>query len=454
MKYEIKCGFCGENFESTRTSAKYCSDNCRVKYHQLKKKQEENTSQQLTIQQEERSIQYGYLEQQIISLIQKNRFIIAKAKRGEREKQHYIKMIREIGINIKYTELQIQEDENKQKRIQKNLSSKHKKVLELKKKANEKSEIINRLTIMLDLKKTEKEVVAIENEIEKLYKNISSQKREHIHITAELEEWKDRLGDIKKHLNRYRETYQNNHQEIEAIKKRMNNPDLTQNIIPIPQPVIPKRIPTPSKTSGKSIGAGDLQHINFQTFRLSGELGAFLGELDRNKTCFALTGDSGAGKSWFSFEMARLFIAEMGFSVKYFSLEEGVGKLTQEKVVAYGLGNELNLVGIGSLEDVRTAAKEYPMVIVDSFNSLNTKAEEFEKLRTDFPNTIFLLIFQKTTAGTIRGGSAIKYNSSATINVIIREGQRIAIMEKGRYGTIGWEYSITQKRLIKTGDTF
>ena len=159
MKYEIKCGFCGENFESTRTNAKYCSDNCRVKYHQLKKKQKENTSQQLTVQQEERSIQYGYLEQQIINLIQKNRFIIAKAKRGEREKQHYIKMIREIGINIKYTELQIQEDENKQKRLQKNLALKHKRVLELKKKANEKSELLNRLTIMLDLKKTEKEVI-------------------------------------------------------------------------------------------------------------------------------------------------------------------------------------------------------------------------------------------------------------------------------------------------------
>jgi hypothetical protein len=206
---------------------------------------------------------------------------------------------------------------------------------------------------------------------------------------------------------------------------------------------------TKIKSSDNSIGAGDLQHINFQTFRLLGELGAFLGELDRNKTCFALTGDSGAGKSYFSFEIAKLFILEMGFSIKYFSLEEGVGKLTQEKVAAYGLGNELNIVGKGSLENVRIAAKKYSMIVVDSFNSLGVKAEEFERLRTDFPNTLFLLIFQKTTTGTIRGGSSIKYNSSATINVIIRDGERIAIMEKGRYGTIGWEYSITKGELIK-----
>ena len=223
-------------------------------------------------------------------------------------------------------------------------------------------------------------------------------------------------------------------------------------ITSLPKPVIPKRIITKPEPSGNSIGAGDLQHVHFQTFRLPGELGAFLGELDHNKTCFALTGDSGAGKSWFSFEIARLFITGMGFSVKYFSLEEGVGKLTQEKVAAYGLGNELNLAGTGSLEDVRKAAKEYPMVVVDSFTSLDTKVTEFERLRTDFPNTLFLLIFQKTTAGNMRGGSSIKYNSSATINVIKRDGQRIAIMEKGRYGTIGWEYSITNKQVIKTDD--
>jgi hypothetical protein len=91
---------------------------------------------------------------------------------------------------------------------------------------------------------------------------------------------------------------------------------------------------------------------------------------------------------------------------------------------------------------VRKAAESYSLVIVDSFNKLDAKATDFEKLRNDFPLTIFILIFQKTTSGTMRGGSSIKYDSSATIDVIKRNGQRIAIMEKGRYGTIGWEYFI------------
>ena len=126
-----------------------------------------------------------------------------------------------------------------------------------------------------------------------------------------------------------------------------------------------------------------------------------------------------------------------------------MGKLTKEKVEQYNLGNELSITDKGDLEAVRIAAKEYPLIIVDSFTKLDAKAADFENLRTDFPKTLFILIFQKTTSGTMRGGSSIKYDSSATINVIKRDGERIAIMEKGRYGTIDWEYSIDAMKVIK-----
>jgi len=59
------------------------------------------------------------------------------------------------------------------------------------------------------------------------------------------------------------------------------------------------------------------------------------------------------------------------------------------------------------------------------------------------------IIFQKTSSGSIRGGSSIKFNSSATIDVQLQDGERIAVMEKGRYGTIGWVYSIDEGRVIE-----
>ena len=35
------------------------------------------------------------------------------------------------------------------------------------------------------------------------------------------------------------------------------------------------------------------------------------------------------------------------------------------------------------------------------------------------------------------------------INIMVKDGERTAIMEKSRYGTQGWEYLIMDKRIVK-----
>jgi archaellum biogenesis ATPase FlaH len=195
------------------------------------------------------------------------------------------------------------------------------------------------------------------------------------------------------------------------------------------------------------MGGADIQNMKFDTFGLPDELGRFLGDLDRNKLAFALTGESGSGKSYFSYELARLFL-DGGFKVKYYSLEEGIGKLTQEKLVIYDIGNEMQLTGEGGLKDIRKDAELFDVIVVDSFSKLTSDPKEFENLRSRFPKTIFIIIFQQTTAKTMKGGASIKYNSSATINLKKVDGERVATMEKGRYGTQGWVYSIDQEKII------
>ena len=64
--------------------------------------------------------------------------------------------------------------------------------------------------------------------------------------------------------------------------------------------------------------------MNFNIFQFKGELGRFLGELDDNMVAFVLTGDSGAGKSYFSYSLAKLLLSS-NKTVKYYSLEEGIG---------------------------------------------------------------------------------------------------------------------------------
>lgn len=208
----------------------------------------------------------------------------------------------------------------------------------------------------------------------------------------------------------------------------------------------PKRIKR--RSHPKEMGADDVLNLNFTTFILPGELGRFLGELDRNMIAFALTGDSGAGKTYLSFALAKLFITAK-MKVKYFSLEEGIGKLTQEKIAFYELGNDLKITAEGTLGEIRSDAERFDVIIVDSYSKITANPEEFEELRQDYPQTIFVIIFQKTTSGSIRGGSSIKYNSSATINVVLKDGRPVSIMEKSRYGTQGWVYDNKSSRIIK-----
>lgn len=205
-------------------------------------------------------------------------------------------------------------------------------------------------------------------------------------------------------------------------------------------------VPHP-KSVRKELTAGDIMNTHYETFHLGTDLGRFLGDLERNKLAIALTGDSGAGKSHFAFELTRLFSDET-YSTKVFCLEEGTGNLTRQKIEKYGIGPEVAFAGAGTLADVRRDAATFEVIVVDSFTKLNVDSTEFERLRTDFPQTIFILIFQKATSGGMRGGSSILFNSSATIDVTKDGGTRYATMVKSRYGTIGWRYDIDAGRTI------
>ena len=213
-----------------------------------------------------------------------------------------------------------------------------------------------------------------------------------------------------------------------------------------------KSSPTKPKTkpTAKGISGLDILNMSFNNLKLEGELGRFLGLLQRNKCAIALTGDSGAGKSTFSFQLAKAFINAQQ-SVGYFSLESGYTETTQEFIEKLNLQySKIKIFEDGSLEDVRLQAEHLDCVIVDSYSKISSKATDFESLRQDFPNTFFIIIFQKTTGGKIRGGSSIEFNSTATIDIRLTKGEhRIAFMQKSRYGTENFVYSISLGVLLK-----
>lgn len=208
------------------------------------------------------------------------------------------------------------------------------------------------------------------------------------------------------------------------------------------------------KHLAKGISGNQVLKMKFNNLELIGSLGEFLGLIQRNKCAIALTGNSGAGKTTFSFNLAKAFM-DANQKVGYFSLESGITETTQEIIEDLNLtGSKFEIFGEGDLEDVRLRATNFDCIIVDSYAKISTKAEDFENLRQDFPNTFFIIIFQKTTDGKIRGGSSILYNSTATIDIRLTKGNhRIAFMQKSRYGTENFVYSISLDTVLKNDKT-
>lgn len=434
----MKCKHCNKSLKGKRSDAKFCSHNCQVKWHNSNKKKLLIEKEQKLKAEAIKAARSGKIDERIQILEEDNRALKVKLQQYSIFKEKLLADINELKTDIK----QFNEDiDYWDKEIRLDDESFYNNHLKKENKVTQEhsswllNSLVNISTALYESSQIEERVF-----------------QEKVNISVEITKLKEQIQEnevlILKHKKKLKEFIPISNNYIKLIKQNNDRIKHLETLKFTPAPLnkmsANKEVPKPKKGA---IGGADLLNMKFETFKLEGELGRFLGELDRNMTSFALTGDSGSGKSYFSFELAKLFI-EYGFKCKYFSLEEGLGKLTQEKLLKYNIGNELTLSGKASLSEIRKDAKEYDVVIIDSFQKLNAKANEFENLRQDFPKTIFIIIFQKTTSGTIRGGSSIKFNSSATIDIRIEDGERIAYMEKGRYGTMGWKYSVCEKGIL------
>jgi ribosomal protein S18 len=192
------------------------------------------------------------------------------------------------------------------------------------------------------------------------------------------------------------------------------------------------------------------------SFRLKGDLGELLGDLERFELAITLEGDQGGGKTRFSYQLANAF-AEIGLQVAVFSLEIGrKSDLIRRMKEAYLVeANQKNVFITDKLpeglETIYKASKAFDVVLIDSWNKLDVHSSEFDKLRKSFPNTIFVVIFQRTTQGTIRGGTAPLYDSGINIEVVKADEEfsnNYATTTKNRYGETGKKFNISSQKLI------
>lgn len=188
------------------------------------------------------------------------------------------------------------------------------------------------------------------------------------------------------------------------------------------------------------------------TFRLQGDIGKLLGNIERKEYAIALRGDKGAGKTSFLYQLMDAF-AEQGFNVASFTLEidkqsDLVQRMTQKFIKPKNRSRiQAASIAPDGITTIREAAKYFDVVAIDSFSKLNANQMEFDKLRKDFPDTFFLVIFQSTTAGTARGGAAAEYDAGVVIQV---DEPGVALCEKNRYAdadSMGLKYLVHECKL-------
>jgi uncharacterized protein (DUF4415 family) len=192
------------------------------------------------------------------------------------------------------------------------------------------------------------------------------------------------------------------------------------------------------------------------TFELDGEIGKLLGKLQRYRLAIVLTGDPHAGKSEFVKQLIDSFINK-GLTVGFFDLEQGglVSKDTRESIDRnISLTNQKKLAVAGEapegIDTIKKFADKFDVVAIDSFQKLQIPNTRFDELRIEYPNTIWLIIFQQNGEGGTRGGVTADYDAPVKIKVNKVDQTFInnfAEVEKNRGNQIGLKYNIASKKI-------
>ena len=197
------------------------------------------------------------------------------------------------------------------------------------------------------------------------------------------------------------------------------------------------------------------------SFRLKGDLGQFLGDMERFELAMTIEGDQGGGKTRFAYQLADAF-SDLGNRVAIFSLEIGrksdlIRRMREEYLRPANLRNIFIADQLPKgLDTIKEAANDFDVIILDSWNKVGVPSLEFDRLRKAYPNTIFIVIFQRTTQKTIRGGTAPLFDAGINIEVVKVDDTFVnnyAVATKNRYGVTGIRYNISQQEIEHTKAT-
>lgn len=178
-----------------------------------------------------------------------------------------------------------------------------------------------------------------------------------------------------------------------------------------------RQISTSANTLDAKMAA--LQTRNWETFVIANpQLQRFLGDVERKpaeSTVITIAGGAGSGKTRFAFQFINALA--QNYKVGHASLEEHPdSKLYYDKVQQYidetALPN-IEAPEIKDLDQLEALIQRNEVIVIDSFAKLQELNPRFlldRDLRKKYDGKLFLLIYQLTGEGKMRGGSKSEFD--------------------------------------------
>jgi len=206
-----------------------------------------------------------------------------------------------------------------------------------------------------------------------------------------------------------------------------------------------RQISTSANTLDAKMAA--LQTRNWETFVIANpQLQRFLGDVERKpaeSTVITIAGGAGSGKTRFAFQFINALA--QNYKVGHASLEEHPdSKLYYDKVQQYidetALPN-IEAPEIKNLDQLEALIQRNEVIVIDSFAKLQELNPRFlldRDLRKKYDGKLFLLIYQLTGEGKMRGGSKSEFDGDIILltNVAPDYRENYIYPSKNRYNAL------------------
>ena len=234
---------------------------------------------------------------------------------------------------------------------------------------------------------------------------------------------------------------------------------------------------TTAKTVPKSLNLPDtpnlaakmvvLQARNWESFKIANpQMQRFLGDVELKEsesTVITIGGGAGSGKTRFAFQFINALA--QNYKVGHASLEEHPdSKLYYDKVKQYldptALAN-VEAPEIKNLQQLDELIQRNEVIVIDSFAKLRELDSRFmldRDLRKKYNSKLFLLIYQLTGDGKMRGGSESEFDGDIILLTHVSPDYRENYIypKKNRYNALPatqLRYSTYYQQMLPTEDT-